>query len=95
MPEEMTKLRNALDARKIYWIDKSDTYEREFPFLDMCIYRTWFLYNGNHYSVISGLGTYGGQWGLLELMINDNEPKGSLTAEGVLTIMDGGELCLT
>lgn len=90
MPEEMIKLRNALDVRGIEWSDSTTKENREFPFLDMNIYGTKFKIGIFDYEVISGLGTLGGQWGLLELRRSFIEPKGSLTAEGVLTIMDGG-----
>lgn len=91
MPEEMTLLRNALDTRGIMWTDRTTDYDREFPFLDMNIYRTLYFYDGKDYSVVSGIGTMGGQWGLLELSVDGNEPRGSMTAEGILTIMDGGK----
>lgn len=89
MPEEMTKLRNALDVRGIEWTDNTQDEERSFPFLDMNIYGTNFNVHGRRYEVISGFSTLGGQWGLLELKVDNSNPIGSLTAEGVLSILDG------
>lgn len=89
MPEEMDLLRDALYIEGIEWED--DTYDKSdgFPFLDLSIYRTKFVYNGHSCSVISGYGTYGGEHGLLELMIDSNDPIGSLTHEGVLHEIHG------
>ena len=88
MPTEMIKLREALDNLGIQWDD--DTYDRKggFPFLDLSIYRTKFRYNGRYYSVICGYGTYGGEEGLLEVMIDNTDPIGHLTAEDVLDIIE-------
>lgn len=92
MPEEMIKLRNALDERKIAWVDKSDDMGRSFPFLDMMIYRTAYDYGGIKWSVISGFSTFGGDKGLLEVWISNSDPIGSLTAKDILTMMGkGGE----
>lgn len=59
-------------------------------YYDTSIYRTKFTYNGKQYSVINGYGTYGGYepWNgknnnLLEMMIDDNDPIGWLTADDV------------
>lgn len=89
MPEEMLLLRNILDKKGIEWED--DTFDKRdgFPFLDLSVYRTKFRYNGHFYSVISGYATFGGEYGLLELMIDSNEPIGSLTHEGVLKVIEG------
>ena len=89
MPEEMILLRNALDARKIAWYNATDNLDRSFPFMNLIIYRTKYEHGGCRWSVISGYGTFGGQDGLLELMIDNNEPIGNLTAEEVLRMMDG------
>lgn len=89
MPEEMQKLRNALNVRGIEWTDSTRDEKRSFPFMDMNIYGTKFSFQNSTYEVISGFGTLGGQWGLLELRRLSHDPKGSLTAEGVLSIMDG------
>ena len=90
MPEEMVKLRESLNKRGIPWEDRTDNYHRSFPFLDMTIYRTWFYYNDVRYSVISGYGTYGGSRGLLEVMVDSQEPIGSLTADKVIALMEKG-----
>lgn len=65
-------------------------------FADATMYRTHFEHKGKKYSVIFGYGSYGGinainpsqNNGLLELMIDENTPKGWLTAEDVLNIVD-------
>ena len=88
MPEEMILLRNALDARKIAWYNATDNLDRSFPFMNLIIYRTKYEHGGSRWSVISGYGTFGGQDGLLELMIDNKEPIGNLTAEEVLRMMD-------
>lgn len=56
--------------------------------------RTHFTYRNSCYSVINGFGTYGGylsspddNQGLLELMIDDVEPIGYLTADEVISIV--------
>ena len=90
MPEEMYRLRNALTARAVEWEDRSDDFDRSFPFFDMTLYRTWFKHNGHTYEAISGVGTLGGEHGLLELRVDQGEPYGSQTAEGVLKILDRG-----
>ena len=89
MPTEMMILRQILDEKGIEWED--DTFDRRdgFPFLDLSIYRTKFRYDGHLYSVISGYATYGGEYGLLEVMIDSNDPIGSLTHEGVLNLIEG------
>lgn len=88
MPEEMYLLRNALTARQIEWVNESDNLDRSFPFLNLIIYRTKWIYNGHKYSVLSGYGTWGGEQGLLEMIVDNEEPQGSLTALDVLTFMD-------
>lgn len=62
--------------------------------LDSTIFRTHFEVNGTHYSVINGYGTYGGfiphqnkNYGLLECMVGDNEPKGWLSADDVIDLI--------
>jgi hypothetical protein len=94
MPEEMKKLRKMLTAMSIKWHDKSTVYE---PYeivdhkilLNLCIYRTHFNYKGKFHSVICGYGTYGGQEGLLEMMIGNNDPSGWHTAEDIIKILKG------
>ena len=89
MPEEMQRLRAALDVRGIEYQDLSDDFDRSFPFYDMTIYKIRYIFKGTTYEVITGLGTMGGDWGLLELR-QDHEIKGSMTAEGILKLMDRG-----
>ena len=63
---------------------------------DLTMYRTHFTYKDHFYSVIFGYGSYGGTNPItsevsgdkLELMIDDNNPQGWLTAEDVLNIID-------
>lgn len=89
MPEQMTLLRNALSARKIEYWDETDDHIRSFPFLDMCIYRTRFIFHDKEWSAISGIGTMGGDRGLLELYVDGMDGViGSLSASTVLKMMD-------
>ena len=89
MPDEMLKLRNVLNSRSIEWLDRTE--KPSFSLLDLTIYRTWFMFRGKEWSVISGYGTYGGEKGLLEVMVDDYNPMGSLTAQEVIMLMDGEE----
>lgn len=89
MPEEMIKLRNVLNSREIPYLDRTE--KPGFALMDLTIYRTWFIYKGKQWSVISGYGTYGGDKGLLEVMVDDYNPMGSLTAQEVIMLMDGEE----
>ena len=94
MPEEMIKLREMLTEMGIKWHDKSSVYE---PYeivdhkilLNLCIYRTHFNYKGKFHSVICGIGTYGGELGLLEIMIETDDPTGYHTAEDIIKILKG------
>lgn len=93
--DEMIKLRQRLDERGIEWIDKSDTYTNskiKAIGIDLTIYRTHFFVFDIWFSVIYGHGTYGNTQGLLECMSNavdpSGEPKGSMTAEEILSIVD-------
>ena len=91
--EEMQLLRNYLDVKKIPWRDDSEEFKTSTKNFEMWICRTKFEYKSHHVSVINGFGTYGG-WngangsdvnlGKLEMMIDENEPKGWLTAEKVM-----------
>ena len=95
-PNEMQKLRTMLTDMGIKWKDAScimpqDEVERGIKllgvpamFIDSTIYRTHFDFDGTHYSVICGYGTYGGEKGLLEMMANGTEPTGWLTAEDII-----------
>ena len=96
--DEMKKLRWMLDEKGVEWHDASDVMSgsREWP---MWICRTHFEYNGLRFSVVNGFGTYGGWYGanpgttedenmgLLEIMIEDNEPVGWLKAEDIMKIL--------
>ena len=92
MVDEMIKFRNLLDKNDIEWIDKSD---------EGFIYRTHFNHRNYFFSVVNGLGTYGGlnvlnghNAGLLELMsncVNGGEPIGPLTADEAFEIVLGGK----
>ena len=82
--EEMQKLRDWLDDEGIEWYDNSDELEM------FWMVRTKFAVNSTTFSVINGVGSYGGcmfgdsdNQGLLECMIDGNEPYGYLTAEDV------------
>ena len=91
--DEMKRLRKYLDEKGISWSDKSEVYYSKF-----WICRTHFELNGYKWSVIHGYGTFGGimMWnnkdnGLLELMtecIDGGEPRGSLTADEVIELME-------
>lgn len=88
IPEEMAKLRTMLNALGVKWVDNSTKYPIIDDF-DMNIYRTYYDYKGLNYSVICGMGTYGGDKGLLEVWINrDEEPTGWHTADDVLAMME-------
>lgn len=83
--EEMKKLREYLDTKNIEWKDDSEELSSYY----MC--RTKFFVDGNEFSVINGVGSYGGavlggkNQGLLELWINrKGEPQGYLTADNVI-----------
>ena len=88
MCKEMVKLREWLDENDIKWRDDSWIHK------DFYIHRTKFEVNGHDFSVINGLGTYGGMVsigcvnnGLLELMLDGKEPIGCLSAievEGIV-----------
>jgi hypothetical protein len=96
--EEMQKFRKMLDEKGIEWHDDSEVMSesKEWP---MWICRTHFEYNGLKFSVVNGFGTYGGWYGanpgmtedknmgLLEIMIEDNEPVGWLRAEDIMKIL--------
>ena len=101
--EEMKKLRKLLTEKGIEWHDESTIYTEDFIgmikstmpyFVDNSIYRTHFDIDGIHYSVINGFGTYGGfdlierkNYGLLECMIDDNEPVGWLSANNIMDMI--------
>lgn len=83
--EEMIKLRDWLDEKGIAWHDVSTISA------DFTIHRTHFNFKGYEVSVINGYGSYGGydrhdkiNHGALEMMIDDREPIGWLSAENVI-----------
>ena len=96
MPLEMQKLRTMLDEMGIKWQDKSAIYPEDKilaimnrynvprEIADVSMYRTHFNAIGCHYSVICGYGTYGGEKGELEMMVDDGEVTGWLTAEDII-----------
>ena len=85
--EEMQKLRDGLDERKIPWKDLTDND-------GLWICRTHFRIKGDLWSVVHGYGSYGGfssfekDKQLLECMYGGNEPDGWLTAAEVLKMVD-------
>lgn len=88
--KEMEDLRSWLDELHIKWTDESDSVIGT----KYWICRTHFIVNGTHFSVINGYATYGGynevlekNEGLLELMIDSNNPIGYLTAEECICII--------
>lgn len=81
---EMQKLRKLLDSMGIKWRDMSSIYPQDKQY---SIYRTKFTVNGVKYSVIYGFITYGGEYGLLEIMIGNADPTGWLTAEDIIGII--------
>lgn len=95
-PNEMQKLRTMLTEMGIKWQDKSAIYPEDKildimnrfnvsrEIADVSIYRTHFTAIGCHYSVIYSYNTYGGEEGLLEMMVDDEDPTGWLTAEDII-----------
>ncbi len=96
--DEMKKLRDGLNERKIPWHDASDKGMIGDKPSNIWICRTHLSIKGIKYSVINGYGTYGGiafigqrNKGLLEAWssaINNGEVTGYLTAEEILKIID-------
>ena len=83
--KEMKKLRKYLDDNKIEWRDDSSISAM------FWMVRTKFHHKGREYSVINGVGSYGGcvsvnskNNGLLECMIDGREPLPCLTAKEVI-----------
>jgi len=84
--------------KNIPWYDASDimSESKEYP---VWICRTHFEFKGLKISVVNGFGTYGGwcganpgmtedeNMGLLEIMIEDNDPVGWLKAEDIMKIL--------
>ena len=90
----MQKLRDYLDQKKIEWDDNSEEFIK-----GMWICRTHFEYEDYFWSVINGMGTYGGyihdyeknNSNLLELWVecvNEGEPIGFLKAEEVIKYIE-------
>lgn len=98
IPNEMKELRRLLDEKGIAWTDHSETFNGPaFVVVELfnpvnafedVIYRTWFKHNGHDVSVIIGHGTYGNNSGLLEIRIDECEPKGYMTASHVMEIIE-------
>lgn len=94
--EEMKKLRELLDYNKIRWIDQSEDFSSINKAYDFFICRTHFEIKGIFFSVINGMGTYGGysdiikkdNKGLLELQVDNDDVIGYLTADEVMEILD-------
>lgn len=92
--DEMQKLRDFLDEKDITWRDNSENMKST---IEMWICRTLFEVGGHSFSVVNGFGTYGG-WaganlseknlGLLEMMIDECEPFGWLTAEDIIILLN-------
>lgn len=94
--------KKGIEWQDVSTIQKEEIAERlsaesgiEKEFFDTTIYRTHFDYKGSHYSVINGLYTYGGyepfekkNYGLLELMRDDNDPVGWLTAQEIIDSLE-------
>ena len=83
--KEMKKLRKYLTEHEIEWWDDSSISSLHW------MVRTKFHYKGREFSVINGVGSYGGcvtvdckNVGLLECMIDGREPIGHLTAKEVI-----------
>lgn len=73
------------------YIDLMAKFEIEPQYADTTIHRTYIPFREHSISVINGYGTYGGfeplenkNYGALEMMIDDNEPVGWLSAENVI-----------
>ena len=88
---EMQKLRDMLDKKKIEWKDCSSPK----CFTPIC--RTRFMWGGHTWSVINGVGSFGGYGifeeeneGLLEAMDLDQtgEPIGYLKANDVFRLLE-------
>lgn len=95
MCKEMIKLRKGLDERGIVWTDASETYGNDkikALGIDITLHRTHFTAYGVWFSVIYGHGTYGYESSLLECMSEavdeSGEPKGSMTADEILKVID-------
>ena len=98
--DEMIKLRKMLDDKGIQWEDKSTIIPEtvideimakckvERRYADTSMHRTHFTVKDTFFSVIYGYGSYGYNSGLLECMIDDNEPIGCLTANEVISRME-------
>lgn len=84
-PDEMQKLRTMLDNMGIKWHDESASLDSQDEIF--MIYRTKFKIGGVRYSVVCGFCTYGGDKGLLEMMVGDADPTGWLTAEDIIGVV--------
>lgn len=95
MCEEMLKLRKWLDEQKIEWWDDSECIDTLYQ-----MHRTKFMVDGNLFSVINGVGSYGGcvyvgakNLGLLECWDEKGAPVGYLTAEDVIKMVKEVRSC--
>lgn len=88
---ETERLREMLDEAGIPWVDATDDFM--VPSGVQVIERTqsvgWMKPKEPGWSVICGLGTYGGAEGLLELWFGkeSDEPMGWLTAEAAIRMI--------
>lgn len=87
---EMVKVRFFLMVKKIEWMDESDEYREKY------IHRTVFWLGGHKFSIINGVGTYGGavnvgfvNQGLLEMRIDEREPRGNMTGKECIDVIKG------
>lgn len=85
----MQKLRDWLDDEGIEWYDDSEESEM------FWMARTKFAVNTTTFSVINGVGSYGGcvmgdsdNKGFLECMVNGCEPLGYLRADEVIDFIN-------
>ena len=92
MTEQMIKLRQMLTEKGIEYVDHSDPEGYK-----LHIDRTHFMIETpktHFFSVVHGVATYGGinlygnDRGYLECQIDHKEPKGWLTAEDVMKLID-------
>ena len=88
MCKEMKKLRKYLTDNGIYWWDDTSISSLHW------MVRTKFEFSGKEFCVLNGVGSFGGctthdskNLGKLELIIDDEEPVGYLTAQEVIARM--------
>ena len=77
---EMLAFKDLLDSKGVSWRSQNDMVTGLFRVKGkMCGESRWV-----QFSVIWGNGTYGEEDGLLEVMVNNHEPVGYLTAQEAL-----------